>query len=271
MTVQIRESENLPYSPVWNTATAAGALLCPLDVVQSVKQTLQDHELLKHGLHITSVSMFPLKRLVHVNSKAANLLNRFEDQQKLTILPEEIISLLHRQIISWKADCRVLEELEHQYESTQEEEASFRFIELFAGIGGFRVGLERIGGSCVFASEIHRCARATYERNGEGKPAFLAGNICDLSADVIPDHDILTAGFPCQSFSLLGDRQALDCENGNLFFEIVRVLRHCRPKAFLLENVVNLLRIDSGRSWHTIHSELGKPLHSANRRTSSDC
>ena len=93
-------------------------------------------------------------------------------------------------------------------------------------------------------------------RDNFGADCVIAGDICDYSADMVPKHDVLTAGFPCQSFSRAGTREALDCENGNLFFELLRIIRCSKPAVILLENVANLLLIDQGRTWHIIQQAL---------------
>lgn len=138
----------------------------------------------------------------------------------------------------------------------------FRFIDLFAGIGGARLGLEAAGGRCVFASELDKFARQTYVANFGDEPA---GDIRAISAATIPDHEVLSAGFPCQPFSLAGvsKKRSLrkpigfeDPRQGTMFFEIVRVLRAKRPKALLLENVKHLLRHDEGRTITTILGQL---------------
>ncbi|CAE7242847.1 dsaVM [Symbiodinium natans] len=130
---------------------------------------------------------------------------------------------------------------------------NFTFAELFAGIGGFRLGLERLGGSCVFASEIEPHTRDLYTRNF-GHVPVVAGDIQEVHASDIPAHDILVAGFPCQPFSALGSQPAFDDERGLLFREIVRVLGAAKPRFFLLENVPGLLRC--GRALATIMEEL---------------
>ncbi len=111
----------------------------------------------------------------------------------------------------------------------------FSFVELFAGIGGFRVGLGALGGQSVFASEIDMEAQDIYCKNF--KYGLLAGDITDVNVDEIPAHDMLTAGFCCQSFSKAGKQEGFDDPRGQLFFEIIRVLRHHQPQTFLLENV----------------------------------
>lgn len=150
---------------------------------------------------------------------------------------------------------------------------AFRFIDLFAGIGGLRLGFEAIGGRCVFTSEWDKYAQQTYRANFADGPAHeLAGDIRPFGANpsLIPSHDVLLAGFPCQPFSLagvskknaLGRPHGFDCDKqGTLFFEIERIIRHHRPAAFLLENVKNLERHDKGRTFavikHTLEVELG--------------
>jgi DNA (cytosine-5)-methyltransferase 1 len=144
---------------------------------------------------------------------------------------------------------------------------SFTFIDLFAGIGGFRIALENLGGKCVFASEWDSFAARTYEANFGDKPA---GDITKIAANDIPDHDILTAGFPCQPFSIagIGAYNALGkahgfqhATQGTLFFDIARIIRAKRPRAFLLENVKNLLSHDKGRTFYTIVQTLKGKLN----------
>lgn len=126
---------------------------------------------------------------------------------------------------------------------------SFTFIDLFAGIGGFRIAAEMNGGECVFSSEWDKHSQATYERNHGDLPY---GDITKISEDDIPDHDILFGGFPCQSFSISGKRKGFDDTRGTLFFDIVRILKKKQPKMFLLENVKNLARHDSGNTLRVI-------------------
>ena len=127
------------------------------------------------------------------------------------------------------------------------------FTDLFCGIGGFRLGLEKLGGKCVFSSEIDKDARKVYELNFGEAPS---GDITKIDAKDIPDHDILCAGFPCQSFSLLGNKQGLKEDRGNLFLEIVRILREKKPRFFILENVLGLKFIDGGNSIKEICKQL---------------
>ncbi len=144
--------------------------------------------------------------------------------------------------------------------------SDFTFIDLFAGIGGFRVALEDLGGTCVFSSEWNRFSRETYRANFGEDPA---GDITRIDEKTIPDHDVLAAGFPCQPFSIAGVSKKnslgrphgfLDQLQGNLFFDIARIIAAKRPKAFILENVKNLVHHDRGRTFRIIRSTLTAEL-----------
>lgn len=144
----------------------------------------------------------------------------------------------------------------------------FTFIDLFAGIGGIRRGFESIRGQCVFTSEWDQFSQKSYLANySDNHP--IVGDITKVSADTIPDHDVLLAGFPCQPFSLagvskknsLGRRHGFECNTqGTLFFDIERIIDAKRPKAFLLENVRNLERHDKGKTFKVITETLSKKL-----------
>lgn len=140
---------------------------------------------------------------------------------------------------------------------TAPEDPVFTFVDLFSGIGGFRLALQNLGGRCVFSSEIDKFARKTYAVNfGE----FPAGDITKISASSVPDHDLLAAGFPCQAFSIAGKRGGFEDTRGTLFFEIARILMEKKPKAFILENVKGLLNHDHGRTIKTILNVLRNDL-----------
>lgn len=131
---------------------------------------------------------------------------------------------------------------------------TFKFIDLFAGIGGIRLGFESVGGKCVFSSEFDEDACKTYETNFGEHPS---GDITQIEAKDIPDFDILLGGFPCQAFSIIGKMEGFDNETcGTLFFEIERILREKQPKAFMLENVRNLVSHDNGNTFRIIRSHL---------------
>lgn len=131
---------------------------------------------------------------------------------------------------------------------------NFKFIDLFAGIGGIRLGFESVGGTCVFSSEWDAAACQTYKANFGEQPA---GDITKVKSEDIPDFDILLAGFPCQPFSIIGDKEGFNHETqGTLFFEIERILKDKQPKAFMLENVRNLTAHDKGRTFKIIVDHL---------------
>lgn len=132
----------------------------------------------------------------------------------------------------------------------------FTFIDLFAGIGGFRIAMQSLGGRCVFSSEIDAQAARTYEANFGDRPS---GDITlEETKEAIPeDFDILCGGFPCQAFSIAGKRLGFaDETRGTLFFEVEDVLRRRQPKAFFLENVKGLVSHDGGKTLATILSHL---------------
>jgi len=142
--------------------------------------------------------------------------------------------------------------------------ASFNFIDLFAGIGGIRLGFESVGGKCVFTSEWNEWAQKTYIANfGNNHP--LIGDIVPFPAEEIPDHDVLLAGFPCQPFSIagvskknaLGRPHGFECTTqGTLFFDVARIIAAKRPRAFLLENVKNLVSHNKGTTFKIIMDTL---------------
>lgn len=133
-------------------------------------------------------------------------------------------------------------------------EQHLTFIDLFAGLGGFHVGLQRLGHKCVFACEKDERLRAIYSRNFALDPA---DDIRTLDLDDIPSHDVLCAGFPCQPFSKAGEQLGLCCErDGDLFDRILRVLGYHRPRWIFIENVANLLRHDEGATYRWMRGEL---------------
>ena len=127
------------------------------------------------------------------------------------------------------------------------------FADLFCGIGGFRLALENKGLKCVFSSEIDTDARATYMKRFKEAPM---GDIRDITPEMMPDFDILCAGFPCQSFSISGSQQGFNSDNGKLFFEIVRIAKAKQPKVLLLENVPNLAYMQSSKVMNRIEKEI---------------
>lgn len=148
--------------------------------------------------------------------------------------------------------------------------SSFTFIDLFAGIGGTRLGFEGAGGRCVFTSEWDKFSQRTYLENfGLHEDGGFAGDITQVNAEDVPDHDVLVAGFPCQPFSIAGvsKKNSLgrphgfeDLTQGTLFFDVARIIAAKQPKAFLLENVKNLHTHDKGRTFATIMKVLTEEL-----------
>jgi len=147
--------------------------------------------------------------------------------------------------------------------------SAFTFIDLFAGIGGLRRGFEAIGGRCVFTSEWDKYSQATYAANYPYDDHTISGDITKIGEKDIPEHDVLLAGFPCQPFSIAGvsKKNALKrphgfaCEaQGTLFFELARIIKHHRPKVFLLENVKNLVNHDRGTTFRIIRDVLENQL-----------
>ena len=140
--------------------------------------------------------------------------------------------------------------------------AKFKFIDLFAGIGGMRLGFESVGGKCVYSSEWDESCKKTYAANFGVRPD---GDITKVDAKKIPDHDILVGGFPCQPFSIagvskknsLGRKTGFEDETqGTLFFDVCRILKEKTPPAFVLENVKNLKSHNHGQTWEIIQNSL---------------
>ena len=143
--------------------------------------------------------------------------------------------------------------LENSKEST-----NFKFIDLFAGIGGIRRPYQKLGGTCVFSSEIDKFAIQTYEANWGEIPS---GDITKIAAKDIPKFDILLAGFPCQAFSIAGKRKGFNDTRGTMFFEVERILEYHNPKCFMLENVKGLLNHDKGNTFKVMIDTLEKKLN----------
>ncbi len=171
--------------------------------------------------------------------------------------PHYLADVIRQRVLPFAANAPVAED-------------EFRFIDLFAGIGGIRTAFEAHGGRCVFTSEWDSFARKTYLANfpGNGDHTF-AGDITSVDERDVPDHDVLLAGFPCQPFSIAGVSKKnalgrphgfLDKTQGTLFFDVARIIAAKKPKAFLLENVKNLLSHDKGRTFSTILDVLRREL-----------
>ncbi len=171
------------------------------------------------------------------------------DNQSNTMATEPVIDYQHEIIF-------------HKLPFSEAKKPKFTFIDLFAGIGGIRLAYQNLGGKCVFTSEWDKYSKLTYQTNFGELPH---GDITQIDEKDIPDHDILLGGFPCQPFSLAGvsKKNALgrahgfaDETQGTLFFDVVRILEHKKPKIFMLENVKNLISHDKGNTFKVITKAL---------------
>jgi DNA (cytosine-5)-methyltransferase 1 len=162
--------------------------------------------------------------------------------------------------ISVAEEQAVLYRLELQFDKTPfptPKNAKFKFIDLFAGIGGFRIAMQNLGGECVFSSEIDFYAQKSYQINFGELPH---GDITQIEASKVPNHDILCGGFPCQAFSIAGRKGGFNDTRGTLFFDAARIIQEKQPKAFFLENVKGLVGHDKGRTIATILNVLREEL-----------
>lgn len=139
------------------------------------------------------------------------------------------------------------------YNNTDQILQGFTFIDLFCGIGGFHSALSSLGARCVFASDIDKSAKAVYEKNYGLVPH---GDITQIAVKDIPNHDILCAGFPCQPFSISGDKKGFDDPRGKLFFNVVEIAKHHKPKVVFLENVKNFEKHNGGKTLTRVKKEL---------------
>eukprot|EP01130_Rhizamoeba_saxonica_P002506 TRINITY_DN12299_c0_g1_i1.p1 TRINITY_DN12299_c0_g1~~TRINITY_DN12299_c0_g1_i1.p1 ORF type:complete len:454 (-),score=87.81 TRINITY_DN12299_c0_g1_i1:68-1429(-) len=260
-----------------------GALICPTHHLGSIRSALADVELPIAREHwVKKNSTFELDDcdlscldlpINNENSKLLGLRFGCTGSDMLTsyvsngedrgYLPDILKKLLDDNEVTWNPGYRYYGDslpwdntLHHDpnQETLQTlEQDTLKYIELFAGIGGFRVGLDSLGCQCVFASEIDQAARMVYKQNFNDTPLK---DITDICASSIPSHHLLTAGFPCQSFSKMGEQKGFDDSRGNLFFEITRILHFHKPLSFLLENVPHLRHHDSGQSLERILAAL---------------
>lgn len=206
------------------------------------------------------------------NTESAKLLRELRATAGLTQAElAKQVGYCSRQVARWEAGQAAPRQAVIQaLESLQPKPVSagnFSFIDLFAGIGGFRLGFESVGGKCVFTSEWDRFSQQTYRANfGDDE---VHGDITQIREESIPDHDVLLAGFPCQPFSIagvskknsLGRKHGFECETqGTLFFDIERIIAAKQPKAFVLENVKNLGSHDGGRTFQVIEATLKEKL-----------
>ena len=196
----------------------------------------------------------------HLIGKSTRTVRRYESNGELdTTAPPLVLDAMNRAINA-------------RHDEGWDSDMTFRFVDLFAGIGGMRIPFDEIGGRCVFTSEWDRFARQTYTANfPESDEHKLAGDIRPYAQEPerVPAHDLLLAGFPCQPFSLagvskknaLGKPHGFLCNTqGTLFHDLAKIIRHRRPPVFLLENVKHLRRHDGGRTFKTIMHVLEEDL-----------
>lgn len=211
---------------------------------------------------------FPSADSLVLLSQVRQRLTQRDLAARLDVTPKTISRWERRE-----TDCPVyvqaaLRDILRSGERSEPGTAEFTFIDLFAGIGGMRLGFEHAGGRCVFTSEWNPYANKTYVENfHSGHP--LVGDITKFDEKKVPDHDVLLAGFPCQPFSIagvskknaLGRPHGFECTTqGTLFFDVARIIKKKKPKAFLLENVKNLLNHDKGNTFRIIRETLEKEL-----------
>jgi DNA (cytosine-5)-methyltransferase 1 len=212
----------------------------------------------KLNINVTKPELSDLANLTHYLQSQKNGVSQFYKKQAIQYIYKQ-------QLDSDPIDEPYFQEklpIEWDIPFPPVENPKFTFIDLFAGIGGFRLAFQSLGGKCVFSSEYNYFAQKTYEANF-GEVPF--GDITKINEKEIPDHDLLVAGFPCQPFSIAGVSKKnalgkshgfLDETQGTLFFDIARILSEKKPKVFLLENVKNLVSHDSHRTFQVITNTL---------------
>eukprot|EP01125_Pyxidicula_operculata_P009346 TRINITY_DN3078_c0_g1_i2.p1 TRINITY_DN3078_c0_g1~~TRINITY_DN3078_c0_g1_i2.p1 ORF type:complete len:439 (-),score=72.62 TRINITY_DN3078_c0_g1_i2:846-2162(-) len=242
---------------------SVGVLLVPRNLIQSVKSELDRICWIKKGRNTAKIAKIEhgtdlFETAIPLTPVGNLAIASFTEQ-----VPEKIRDWLEKGQIKHQIGVRLGPKSTTNYQSANQEDPKkeetsipkFTFIELFCGIGGFRIGCELVGGRSVFASEIDEQACFTYYTNFNSKPS---GDITEIDSHIIPPHDVLTAGFPCQSFSVMGNQRGLQDPRGNLFWEIIRIAQHHKPKVLLLENVPGLLSNEGGATFDVIETELNK-------------
>ncbi|WP_430900954.1 MULTISPECIES: DNA (cytosine-5-)-methyltransferase [unclassified Paraflavitalea] len=209
-------------------------------------------------LVITKTDRNDLAHLTHFLQNHANGTSKFYESHAKSYLAE----LYENLSLTEEPDFQYLLPIKWDIPFPPPNKPKFKFIDLFAGIGGIRLAFQNLGGKCVFTSEWDTFSKRTYEANF-GEVPF--GDITKISEKEIPDHDILLGGFPCQPFSIAGVSKKnslgrahgfLDATQGTLFFDVARIIQYKMPKAFLLENVKNLVSHDKGKTFKVIKETL---------------
>jgi DNA (cytosine-5)-methyltransferase 1 len=202
-------------------------------------------------------------------AQARELLTQQDLAQRLDVNRRTIARWESRETECPPVVAAALREIIRAIVPARNQTGAFTFIDLFAGIGGMRAGFEQAGGECLFTSEWNDWAKKTYLENYGVDERPFVGDIVPVLADEIPDHDVLLAGFPCQPFSIagvskknaLGRPHGFECATqGTLFFEVARIIKARQPKAFLLENVKNLVSHDNRNTFRIICETLRRDL-----------
>lgn len=213
-------------------------------------------------------SLFDPAETLEILAQVRQRLTQRELSQRLQVSPKTVGRWERRETECPTYVQAALREMLPSRPASDLSHASFTFIDLFAGIGGMRKGFESAGGRCVFTSEWNEWSQLTYRANF-GDSHEIVGDIVPFDAEEIPDHDVLLAGFPCQPFSIagvskknaLGRPHGFECTTqGTLFFDVARIIQAKRPKAFLLENVKNLVSHDGGNTFRVIRQTLERDL-----------
>jgi DNA (cytosine-5)-methyltransferase 1 len=232
-----------------------------MDLKEHIKlEEFNDHTLMKSSVKSTEYGSAALTHYLH-NSR--NGVSKFYKKEALQFVknvlgykfPDEQIS----NKVAEEALQYLLFDVNKDITFPAPEKAKFKFIDLFAGIGGFRLALQNLGGKCVFTSEWDEQAKKTYQANFGDRPF---GDITkEVTKQFIPDNfDMLCAGFPCQAFSIAGKRGGFEDTRGTLFFDVAEIIRRKKPKAIFLENVKGLRNHDKGKTLNTILNVLRNDL-----------
>lgn len=211
------------------------------EIIEVSDKTWQQWETGKGSMHVAFFNL---------------LKERLKDRINLEDLIDQEVAEEGKQIFNTYAQNQITKDAENLAELTHKEERShahlgdFKFIDLFAGIGGIRQSFEKNGGKCVFSSEIDTFAKYTYYTNFGVVPF---GDITKIDADSIPQHEVLCAGFPCQPFSHIGKREGFEHPTqGTMFHEIIRIIEHKKTPVLFLENVPGLINHDDGNTLQVI-------------------
>lgn len=217
----------------------------PIGVVQLPPQQIQPFrnllaEVLQQPTKFRGVDKNGSTRIIHLPPLAAASL----DEQH-----PELMGFLQAHSGEYRPGvrkrCPTLDLVNKHSTEVDDDSSVLRFVELFAGIGGFRLGLEQIGGQCVLANEVNEGAASIYRANFDDSHLAL-GDILDIATENLPDFDCLVGGFPCQPFTTRGDQPGFKDDRGQLYREVARILDERRPKCFILENVPGLVTLDGG-------------------------